>query len=419
VAEKLLSYTRAICDNSRFSLRIPGGQSSGSKIMRQLLRRSALLLLTGLAVSVTRGEAEQTVCAGDECRVSFPGDQQESVESIRKAVVRALPLLIKASAQEYPKHRECFSCHNQAVPAVALGLARERAFFDVKPETLRAIAEHTESDLSSAIEDYRKGQGQPGGVIRAGYALWALEAAGWPPDETTSGVAHYLSAVQSDRKRWPPKANRPPSESSSFTATALALRGLRAFGPVHGTHNSERPTEKSQPSPETFDAQRARALDWLEKTKPQETEDRVFRLWGLKYAGASVKLLAAATEGLLLTQRPDGGWSQLDPPAEPAKTKLKDGKTDAALTSDAYATGSALVALHMAGGLSVLDPGYRRGLDFLIRSQLDDGTWFIKSRSHPFQTYFESGFPHGPDQFISVAGTGWAAAALVLALPKP
>ena len=44
--------------------------------------------------------------------------------------------------------------------------------------------------------------------------------------------------------------------------------------------------------------------------------------------------------------------------------------------------------------------------------------WLSKSRSHPFQTYFESGFPHGPDQFISIAGSGWATAALVLACPK-
>ena len=61
---------------------------------------------------------------------------------------------------------------------------------------------------------------------------------------------------------------------------------------------------------------------------------------------------------------------------------------------------------------------YRRGLEFLIKSQRDDGTWHIKSRSRPFQTYFESGFPHGPGQFISSAGSGWATAALVLACPR-
>ena len=165
-------------------------------------------------------------------------------------------------------------------------LAQKRGF-DIGAETLRSIAEHTESDLNGALDDYRKGQGQPGGVIRAGYALWALEAAGWPPNETTSGVAHYLRSAQSDRKRWPPKANRPPSESSSFTATALALRGVTVFSSptADETRKSVPPAVKAQPDEETVATQRARALQWL-ATKPMETEDRVFRLWGLKYAGA-------------------------------------------------------------------------------------------------------------------------------------
>ena len=151
-------------------------------------------------------------------------------ESIRAAVARALPLLVKAGAEEYPQHRDCFSCHNQAVPAVALDLARRRGFA-VEADTLRAIAEHTEADLGTALDDYQKGQGSAGGVIRAGYALWALEAAGWEPDETTAAVTHYLNVVPGRSGHWLAQSHRPPSESSDFTATVLALRGLHAFGP--------------------------------------------------------------------------------------------------------------------------------------------------------------------------------------------
>jgi hypothetical protein len=85
------------------------------------------------------------------------------------------------------------------------------------------------------------------------------------------------------------------------------------------------------------------------------------------------------------------------------------------MESDAYATGSALVALHQAGGLPTADLAYQRGVRFLIRNQLDDGSWHVKSRSKPFQEYFESGFPHGADQFISIAASSWAATALALA----
>ncbi len=69
---------------------------------------------------------------------------------------------------------------------------------------------------------------------------------------------------------------------------------------------------------------RARALEWLRQAQPKETEDRVFRLWGLKHAGASANDLAAAVADLLKTQRPDGGWSQLIEPA--GSTKPKGGK---------------------------------------------------------------------------------------------
>ena len=371
----------------------------------------------GLALAAILG-----ISRAEDDRTAVPaGDQKPRLEKIRNAVARALPLLVKASAQEYPKQRECFSCHNQAVPAVALRLSQERGF-EIGPKTLRTIAEHTESDLNGALDDYRTGKGQPGGVIRAGYALWALEAADWRPDETTSGVAHYLKVIQTDHKRWPPRANRPPSESSSFTAVALALRGLSVFSPPPGdAHDGASQTPKSSPRSESIAELRAQALQWLEQTQPLETEDRVFRLWGLKYAGASSDSIAKAARELMQTQRPDGGWSQLDPPGQPNKTKEAEAEAEAkakpGFSSDAYATGSALVSLHLTGGIATEHPAYQRGLAFLIRTQLDDGSWLVKSRSHPFQAYFESGFPHGPDQFISAAASAWATAALVLACP--
>ena len=124
-------------------------------------------------------------------------------------------------------------------------------------------------------------------------------------------------------------------------------------------------------------------------------------LRALRESGAPQERVRGATQELLQAQRPDGGWAQLPD-----------------MESDAYATGSALVALHQAGGLAVDDRAYRRGLGYLLSTQRDDGSWHVVSRSKPFQTYFESGYPHGKDQFISIAAGGWATTALALALPK-
>jgi N-acyl-D-amino-acid deacylase len=82
------------------------------------------------------------------------------------------------------------------------------------------------------------------------------------------------------------------------------------------------------------------------------------------------------------------------------------------MESDAYATGQALAALRESG---VVDPGDQavgRGVAYLLRTQLEDGSWLVKSRAVPIQAYFESGFPHGADQWISAAATAWAVRAL-------
>ena len=131
---------------------------------------------------------------------------------------------------------------------------------------------------------------------------------------------------------------------------------------------------------------------------PKDTEDRAFQLWGLKEAGASPAELGKSATALAELQQDDGGWSQL--PGGP---------------TDAYATGSVLTVLRLSGQVSAADALFRRGVAFLLKTQEKDGSWHVVSRSKPFQPYFESGFPHGKDQFISMAATAWATSALVLA----
>lgn len=48
----------------------------------------------------------------------------------------------------------------------------------------------------------------------------------------------------------------------------------------------------------------------------------------------------------------------------------------------------------------------------LLSTQLEDGSWYVKSRAIKIQPFFESGFPHGHDQWISVAASNWAIMAL-------
>ncbi len=303
----------------------------------------------------------------------------------RAAAAKALPLLARAAAG-HAEQKSCFACHNQAVPLMAHKAAGARGFA-APGDLMTAQAEHVVGFLGSNRERFLKGQGTGGGVDTAGYALFTLEQAGHAADDTTAAVAEYLLLAQADRDHWKTSSNRPPTEASSFATTYLAVRGLARWAT---------PAQKDR-----ADRRVAAARAWFVKARPADTEDRVFRLFGLKAAGAAEAEVAAAARELLKTQRPDGGWGQLD-----------------ALPADPYATGTALVALREAGGLAADHPAYARGVAFLLRTQLPDGSWWVRSRSKPFQPYYESGFPHGADQFISAAATGWAATALVLTSPE-
>src|SRR5262249_24906495 len=87
------------------------------------------------------------------------------------------------------------------------------------------------------------------------------------------------------------------------------------------------------------------------------------------------------------------------------------------LASDAYATGTALHALHESGA-SLESAAYQKGLAFLLKTQAADGSWHVASRAPKFQPYFEGGFPYGHDQWISQWATGWATIAFAHSLPE-
>lgn len=306
--------------------------------------------------------------------------------AIRAAIEKALPLLRKGS-EGHMSHRTCFACHNQAHPLLAMRAAETKLGIAADEAFVEANAKHTLKFLSRNEEAYKKGNGQGGQADTAGYALWLLDLAKTPPNETTAAVAEYLIQYHADWGYWRTSGHRPPSEASHFSTTYAALRGLKAFG-----------IEAQKPR---IAERMAKVKAWLEKTPAEDTEDAVFRLRALSLADSNMEALDQAKKHLWSLQREDGGWAQ---------TKE--------LTSDAYATGSALTALSEIERDAIKSEPYQRGAAFLLRTQLEDGSWRVTTRSKPFQEYFETGFPHEKDQFISSAATGWAVAALAACVSK-
>jgi ankyrin repeat protein len=305
----------------------------------------------------------------------------------KEAIRRSLDLLL-ASSDTFLKNRDtCVSCHHQNLPGVAVAWARDRGF-RIDQGSLRRMMERQVADWSRRIDAmYQMDRHVPVPPEFLGYGLFGFGEIGRRADEVTDAAVWYLAALQRPDGHWRTneRVQRPPLGSGDIHSTVLAMRSLQLY-PLEG-HERE------------FAERVERTRRWLLEARPLTHQERVFQLLGLGWSGASRDDLAPLTAEILSAQRDDGGWAQLP-----------------GLASDAFATGETLVALAIAGGIGTSHPVYERGLIFLLRTQFDDGSWYVRSRAWPFQPHFDSGFPHGRDQWISAAATAWATMALTLAV---
>jgi ankyrin repeat protein len=316
-----------------------------------------------------------------EARTAIRVPPPVAENNVRDAIARSLPLLQRIGEPVY-KLRECTSCHHNSLPALAVSMARTRGF---KVDAAAARQEY-ESSIATA-----RGLRNPNSVMGFGlpdgspYALMGIAAESATPNPSTDGLVHQLSTRQEPSGRFKAFDYRPPMEYSAITFTATALRAMQLF-PLPG-----RAAE--------FHDRIRRATRWLASQTPRDTEEHALRLMGLSWAGAAKPVLRDASKALIALQREDGGWAQ---------TSI--------LYTDAYATGESLYALHLAG-IPASDASYRRGIDFLLRTQRPNGSWFVTSRSHPVQPLFDAGYPYIHHQWISAAAGAWSAMALLSTMP--
>ena len=288
-----------------------------------------------------------------------------------------------------PRFREqatCISCHHNAMPALAASTARRKGI-EIDETRARKNLNDILTFFTTSAPRMMLGDPAVGGeALTTGYAAMALSAEGHPLDTVTATMTHWLLARQMPDGRWLGNGlNRPPSEYSVISHTAIAAAGLKTY-PLPGRRSEIRESLK-------------RAGQWLLAAEPTSAEERGMRLMGLVWTDAPRSQVQAAIQEIRHRQEASGGWSQF-------------GRT----SPDAYATGLSLYALHVAG-VPPTDDTYKKGVSFLLGSQYQDGTWLVRTHSFPVQRYFESGFPYGRHQWISMAGTSWASLAIAQTLP--
>ena len=312
---------------------------------------------------------------------------------IRESAARAIALLQRSSdaflRSGVVKQQTCVSCHQQTLPAVAFAWARERGLQLNEASIAHQVQDQVRywKQGEKIPKTYEMIRPQPDTSVLLGYGLWGLAALQYPADSLTEAMAWYLASSQSPDGCWPAADYRPPMEDGPIQGAAFAIRCLQLY-PIAG-----RELEVKD--------RLARAQNYLAKARPTTFNQQVFQFLGLGWAGETPARLRPLARAIVQKQNSDGGWAQLD-----------------GLASDSWATGQALVALNMTGGIDTADAVFQKGVRFLLQTQFEDGSWYVRSRAWPFQPHFESNFPHGKDQWISAGGTAWAAMALLLTQPK-
>ncbi len=299
--------------------------------------------------------------------------------------LEATALESKKSFVSHASKQNCVSCHQQYLPMTATAFARH-AGTPLNQTAEEQILTMVKGDTAGLGELTAQSTFHPEPAHSYGYALFALASQDQPPDPQIDLIVHHLLVIQDKDGQWHNNMPRPPIQTSDVAPTALAIKALSSYGfPAQHKETEQRI---------------ARARNWLLKVRPVNTEERAYQLLGLAWAGETSRSLQKLANSLLQEQRPDGGWAQLPK-----------------LDTDAYATGSTLFALHLAG-VQVTAPEFRKGLEYLVKTQLEDGTWHVARRAFPFQPTMRSGFPHSRDSWISAGGTSWAVIALSLGLDE-
>jgi hypothetical protein len=264
-------------------------------------------------------------------------------DSPRDAAQRGLEWLQQA-AVDWGKDAQCVGCHVQAQALMGQAVAIDQGY----RVNLRALGELTEQIRSKQLPD-GSWPPSPYNTAVAAFSSMGLAQADRVTKKTTDaellrGADNLLVRQEADGSI-PLDSLRPPIEQGNFMTTANSLVALR-WAAAHSKDAKYRKAAE-------------RALGWIESHEPEMTQDRVFKIIALMHFGSpEQKRIAWSTvESLAAQQQPDGGWKE---------TASMDG-------SNAFATGQALYAFKQAG-MSVQGEMFRRGVDYLMNSQINEPT---------------------------------------------
>lgn len=319
-----------------------------------------------------------------------------TTEQIQQSVDHAIVYLQTESA-DWLNTRKCAACHHAGMPFWALGEADRQGYtIDKKylADKIESLLGSKDKLLSSKIFPNPADPPDPrpqGRGLNMGLPFLAVAARSLPSLEEgqkqgLKSIAEEIVQKQQPDASWEFFATlrRPPINESQTTDAAWIIMAL-----------------EGEAGPDASESQRAalqKAIAWLDAAKPSDLhQDKALKVLLGARAGKPRETMQTTIDELLALQRADGGWSQTVP--EPK--------------SDAFATGQTLYVLSLVG-YTAERPEIKRGIDFLVATQLPDGSWPMISRSTP------DGSPGSSTLLtpINCAAASWATLGLARLAPK-
>jgi len=322
---------------------------------------------------------------GAHTRAAAPGDGTTGI-----AVKHGLQFLQK-EALAWKETHKCAACHHAATMIWTFNEAKA-AGYRVDEQALKEVIDWAFGEVTNSLAI----QPPPRDVVNLGwvYTLLAMETApqfslrslgvpaNSPDSETFRGtnadviqparrifIERIIAKQASDGSWGKPLDERVPLGGPIEDIAVLCRLAL---------------LQTSDQSTSVVDCL-AKAANWLAANQDNTSrQGRNLRLLMNLREGKSAGELTRVIEAITAQQNADGGWSQTPE-----------------LASDAYATGQTLYVLARAG-IKPDSTTMRRGVDFLIRTQHEDGSWPMLSRVNAKNL--------NP---ITAAGTAWALLGLI------
>ena len=351
--------------------------------------RFRLLCLSAVSVgclhSADRGSrSPSAVAATPAPAVPATPDVRAAAPDVRAAVQRALVFLERdgdwwmTGGKGVPGGGACVSCH---VVTFTLWSHREAERAGVP----------TQGDRIDALEKRAFGHfaDKPSKAHSVTWTQMLLARERPAANDETPGrwrdVQEKIVADQEKEGYWTangqfPQQRRPERESDAVVTmwTLLAMASLES------------------PAPAVADS-RKRAWDWVRTLPPGESNEWLLTRMLVERQFGAGKTAESLLARLLEKQHPDGGWGWFADPNKQAP-------------SDALSTGQVVYALSIAG-LPPQHASLRTAVEYLVRSQGQDGTWIVPSAL--ISTRADGG---KIDYIYKFWGTAWATIGLARTL---